>query len=51
VQDVDVGRGMLMVREGKGDKDRVTVLPKSLREEVSQQIERGAVILRACGFS
>ena len=40
VQDVDVGRGTLTVRKGKGDKDRVTVLPKSLREEVARQIER-----------
>jgi site-specific recombinase XerD len=50
VQDVDpsplryagasVGRGTLTVRLGKGNKDRVTVLPKSLREEVAMQIER-----------
>jgi integron integrase len=39
VKDVDVGRGTLTVRCGKGDKDRVTVLPKSLREEVAKQIE------------
>ena len=39
VQDVDVGRGTVTVRKGKGDKDRVTVLPKSLREEVTKQIE------------
>jgi site-specific recombinase XerD len=40
VQDVDVGRGTVTVRLGKGNKDRVTVLPKSLREEVARQIER-----------
>ena len=40
VQDVDVGRGTVTVRGGKGNKDRVTVLPKILREEISQQIER-----------
>jgi integron integrase len=39
VQDVDVGRGTVTVRLGKGNKDRVTVLPKSLREEVARQIE------------
>ncbi len=39
VKDVDVERGTLTVRKGKGDKDRVTVLPKSLREEVARQIE------------
>jgi integron integrase len=40
VQDVDVGRGTVTVRLGKGNKDRVTVLPKSLREELARQIER-----------
>ncbi len=46
VQDVDVGRGTLTVRQGKGDKDRVTVLPKSLREEVARQIERAREVWR-----
>ena len=46
VQDVDVGRGTLTVRLGKGDKDRVTVLPKSLREEVARQIERAREVWR-----
>ncbi len=40
VQDVDVGRGTVTVRGGKGDKDRMTVLPKRLREEIANQIER-----------
>ena len=39
VQDVDLGRGTVTVRKGKGDKDRVTVLPKSLREQIAEQIE------------
>ncbi len=38
VQDVDLERGTLTVRGGKGDKDRMTVLPKSLREELAEQI-------------
>ena len=29
-----------MVRNGKGDKDRITVLPESCRHELSHQIER-----------
>ena len=33
IKDIDVDRGMLTVRMGKGDKDRCTVLPKSLRKE------------------
>ena len=44
VQDVDVGRGTVTVRQGKGDKDRVTVLPKSLRNEIAEQIERARAV-------
>jgi len=40
IKDIDVDRGMLTVRMGKGDKDRCTVLPKSLRKEIAEQIER-----------
>jgi integron integrase len=47
VQDVDVGRGTLTVRLGKGDKDRVTVLPKSLRKEIGRQIERAREVWQA----
>jgi site-specific recombinase XerD len=36
----DVGRGTVTVRQGKGGKDRVTVLPQSLREALAKQIER-----------
>jgi integron integrase len=44
VQDVDVERGTVTVRQGKGAKDRMTVLPKSLREEVAEQIERARAV-------
>ena len=40
IKDMDVERGTVTVRCGKGDKDRVTVLPQSLREEVVKQVER-----------
>jgi integron integrase len=40
IQDVDLKRGLLTVRMGKGDKDRTTVLPKSLIKELAGQIER-----------
>ncbi len=36
VQDVDVERGTVTVRLGKGDKDRVTVLPKSMKDEIAR---------------
>ena len=38
VKDVDLQRATLTVRQGKGDKDRVTVLAKSLRDEVAEQL-------------
>ncbi|MCP5516192.1 MAG: integron integrase [Verrucomicrobiales bacterium] len=38
VKDVDLERGQLVVRAGKGDKDRVSVLPESLREGLQAQL-------------
>jgi integrase len=39
VKDIEFGRGsLLVVRSGKGDKDRVTVLPDGLQDEL--QIEK-----------
>ena len=35
VKDVDFGRGQIMVRQGKGNKDRVVMLPRSLRGELA----------------
>jgi integron integrase len=40
VKDVDFGHGQIVVREGKGDKDRVTMLPASLAQPLRDQIER-----------
>ena len=37
VKDVDENRGIITVRNGKGDKDRTTVLPESLRDEVAER--------------
>jgi integrase len=39
VQDVDIKARQLTVRSGKGDKDRVTVLPASLVEPVQQHLQ------------
>lgn len=39
VKDVDLARGEITVREGKGAKDRRTMLPVSLREPLARQIE------------
>ncbi len=39
VKDVDLGRREIVIREGKGNKDRVTVLPASLVEPLRAQLE------------
>lgn len=40
VKDVDPGRRQLVVRRGKGQKDRVTVLPSSVVEPLEGHLER-----------
>jgi integron integrase len=40
VKDVDLDRGELTVRAGKGRKDRVTVLPSSLKAPLRAQLDR-----------
>ncbi len=40
VKDVDFGYRQLMVRDGKGAKDRVTMLPAPLVEPMKRQIDR-----------
>ncbi len=40
VKDVEIERGEIIVRAGKGDRDRVTMLPKSLLEDIGAQVER-----------
>jgi integron integrase len=40
VKDVDLDRRQVVVREGKGDKDRVTVLPARLRGAIEAQVAR-----------
>lgn len=40
IKDVDLERGQLIVRAGKGDKDRVTVLPHSLHGRLVAHRER-----------
>ena len=40
VKDVDFERGMITVREGKGNQDRVVMLPETLREALRIHLER-----------
>jgi integron integrase len=39
VKDVDLERHQILVRQGKGDKDRVVMLPRALRSPLTQQLE------------
>jgi len=40
IKDVDFGQNHLFIRCGKGDKDRVTLLPQELQDELYRHIER-----------
>ncbi len=40
IKDVHFDRGVIVIRDGKGDKDRITCLPKSAREPLAEHIER-----------
>lgn len=47
VKDVDFARNEITVRNGKGGKDRRTVLPKSLVEPLQREMERARVLHEA----
>ena len=40
IQDVDFGNGLVIVRQGKGGKDRRTMLPERLKAELQAHLER-----------
>jgi site-specific recombinase XerD len=40
VKDVDFGRNQIAVRRGKGDNDRVTMLPASVKRELAAHLDR-----------
>jgi integron integrase len=46
VKDVELGRREIVVRDGKGGKDRVTVLPASIVAEMKAQLARVAALHR-----
>jgi integron integrase len=46
IKDIDFDRNCVVVRGGKGDKDRQTVLPESLKKELKAQIAAIAPLYR-----
>jgi len=38
IKDIDLTRGMLTVRSGKGDQDRSSIIPESLKRELSDHL-------------
>jgi integron integrase len=40
VQDVDFSQNQITVRSGKGDKDRVTMLPESIKKPLTEHLNR-----------
>jgi len=44
VKDVDFERGQIVVREGKGEKDRVVMLPVALRDPLKSHLARVRVL-------
>src|SRR5882724_10946521 len=40
VKDIDFGYSQIVVRDGKGGKDRITVLPNSLKDHLKQHLEK-----------
>jgi integron integrase len=47
VQDINFDQGIVMVRQGKGGKDRVSVLPESLRVPLAEHRERLRLLFEA----
>jgi len=44
VQDLDFGNQNLMIRSGKGDKDRATILPESLVADLKAHLQRVRIL-------
>lgn len=44
IKDIDLERGTVTVRQGKGGKDRMSVLPKSLIKSIAEQIEHARAL-------
>jgi integron integrase len=51
VRDVDFERQQIVVRDGKGQKDRVTLLPASLQRALREQLDRVACLHQGDKYS
>ena len=40
IKDVEIDEGVILVRSGKGEKDRITMLPQRTKQALIEQIER-----------
>src|SRR5258706_5222149 len=47
VKDIDLSRNEILVREGKRGKDRITMLPASLREPLAAHLKTGRLLHEA----
>jgi integrase len=47
IRDIDLGRAQIIVRAGKGDKDRIVMLPARLHERLTAQTRRAEELWRA----
>jgi integron integrase len=39
IKDIDLEQNIVTIRSGKGDKDRITILPQSLKEDLIEHLE------------
>ena len=44
VKDIDFNMNQVIVRSGKGNKDRVTILPESLKPQLEEQLKKVKLI-------
>jgi len=40
VKDIDLSRNEILIRDGKGEKDRITMLPESLKAELIKHLKK-----------
>jgi len=47
VKDIDFEYDQIVIRDGKGQKDRVTILPQSVKEPLKEHLKRVKIIHEA----